>query len=201
MKPIPRASHRWSVKQLMIGPLSKWHDRVGTTDLVAPTPDSQRPEVYESLRKVVRFNGVNQRLDVAHPHPGVSTMVLVGRFGSAAASTYMITGGSGPAWNLYIGGNGNFAFFAGATLSSSKLGDTSTHVFIVVRDGAGSVLSIDGVEWTGDTGANAPTTLRIGATSSAYAAIDIEDITFLPYAAGPAERASLLAEAKAQHGL
>lgn len=201
VKPIPGASHRWSVKQLLHGPLAKWHDREGTADLVAPTPDSQHPEVYESARKVVRFNGVNQRMDVPHPQPGTSTMVLVGRFGSASVSTYMLTGGTGPAWNLYIGGNGNFAFHAGVTVSSSKPGDTSAHVFIVVHDGANSVLSIDGTEWTGNAGANAPTGLRLGATSGSYNAVDIEDIAFLPYAAGPAKRASLLAEAKAQYGL
>lgn len=202
VKPIPGASHRWSVKQLLHGPLAKWHDREGVADLEAPVFDSQRPEVYESARKVVRFNGVNQRMDVAHPQPGVSTAIIVGRFASVVpGSSYMITGGSGPAWNLYINGNGFFGFFAGNAIQSSVAGDTSTHVFIVVRDGTNSVLSVDGVEVSGNSGNLVPTTLRLGATSSAYTPVDIEDITFLPYAAGSAERASLLAEAKAQHGL
>lgn len=201
VKPIYGASHHWAVDQLSVGPIRAWRDRIGTSDFLAPSPDSQRPEVYESARKVVRFNGVNQRMDVAHPNPGPCTMFVVGRFGSSATSTYMLTGGTGPAWNFYIGGNGNFAFHAGATLSTSKPGDTSNHVFIVVSNGTNSVLRIDGTEWAGNAGTNVPTFLRLGATSSAYASVDFQTIGFLPYAADSVERTALHSQLKSWYSL
>lgn len=165
---------------------------------VAPSP-SQNPRSYQGARKVVRMDGTNQRLDVSMDLSGAKTMVVVGRLASSAASTYMITGGTGPSFNLYIGSSGKFAAYAGNSLTSTLAGDTNTHTFIVVSNGASSVLSVDGTEVAGNIGTSTVTGLRLASTSTAYAAADFQRVAILPYAATAAQRAAILAQMRTQY--
>lgn len=207
VQPIPGATLHWSVAQLIpAAGIATWFDRVNEAALVAPPLVSQRPSVYQSTRKVVRFNGVNQRLDYPLNASTVRTILFVGRFGTSIANTFAFTGGQGPSFNLYIGGNGKFAFAGGSdtgglTLSHSLVGDTSTHVFLVTIAGASSVINIDGVEVVGSLNPPNATALRLAATSTGYSSIDCEELAFLPYAADTAERADIVARAKKQYGI
>lgn len=199
VKPIVDAQFYWSSLQLPLGSVEVWRDRVTGARLTSPG-GSQVPVVYTNVRKVVRFDGVNDRMDAPLPVDGPCTFVIVGRFANVGANQYLVTGGStGGSFNLYQGSNGNFAFFAGKTLSSTKPNDSNNHVFLVVSDGENSVLSIDGQEWAGDAGVSNATGVRLAASASAYFAGDVQAVVLLPYAAGVARRASLVAQLKSQY--
>jgi len=48
-------------------------------------------------------------------------------------------------------GGGDFTFFAGTSLNDGA-GDLDPHTFVIVYDGANSILNIDGTEYTGNAG-------------------------------------------------
>ena len=203
VKPISDASHYWSSLQLPVGELPAWTDRASGVRLVAPSSSSQVPAVYSGARKVARFDGQDDRLDVPIDMTGPRTVAVVGRFGTTVGGEYLIAGGNaGGQFNLYHAGNGNIAFYAGKALSSTKPWDTSNHVFIMVSDGANSVLRIDGQEWAGDAGNVGATALRLGASNSGrYGNVDVQAVAVLPFAANTERRAALHAQLKAQYNL
>lgn len=201
MTAIADAAYDWASDRLNGGPLETWYDLARNTPFVAPTSGSQKPTVYESNRKVVRFNGVNQRLDADISLTGPATMVLVARASTDASSQYLLTGGTGGAFHVYRGSNGSWATSAGTTLGSSVAGDTNTHIFVIVRNGVNSVLSVDGVEVAGDMGSQTASTLRIGASGNAYYGTDIHRLALLPFAANQNQRAALVAQMRAAYNI
>lgn len=201
MSAIAGAAYDWASDRLSPGPLEFWYDMVQNTPFAAPVSPSQKPLVYESVRKVVRFNGVNQRMDAEIQLTGPTTMVLVARLPTADPSQYILTGGSGPSFHVYRGGNGNWATFAGATLGHTSAADTGTHVIIVVRDGANSVLNVDGVDVAGDMGALIAERLRLGGSATAYFQTDIQRLALLPFAASLNQRTALVAQMRAAYNL
>lgn len=198
---IPDAAYDWASERLSAGPLESWYDMVQGAALVAPAPPSQKPVVLEGNRKVVRFNGIDQRLDVGIQLTGPATMVLVGRLATDANSQYFLTGGLGPAFHVYRGATGKWSATAGSAIAHTSDANTFTHVFVVVRDGANSVVSVDGVEVAGDLGAQVATTLRLGASSAAYFATDIQRLALLPFAANQNQRAALVAQMRAAYSI
>lgn len=201
MTNITGAAYDWAADRLNPGALEFWYDMVQNVPFVAPAAPSQKPLVYESNRKVVRFNGVNQRMDASIQVPGAMTMVLVARLPVADPGQYIMTGGNGPSMHVYRGGNGNWAAFAGATLGHTTPADTGTHIIIVVRDGANSVLNVDGVEVSGDIGPLVADALRLGGSSSAYFQTDIQRLALLPFAATLNQRTALVAQMRAAYNL
>lgn len=201
MTAIAGAAYDWASDRLNSGPLEFWYDMVQNVPFVAPGSPSQKPLVYESNRKVVRFNGVNQRMDADIQLTGPATMVLVGRLPVADNSQYILTGGTGPAFHVYRGGNGNWATFAGSTLGHTSAADTSFHIIIVVRDGVNSVLNVDGVDVIGDMGPLIAERLRLGGSSSAYFQTDIQRLALLPFAATQKQREALVAQMRAAYKL
>lgn len=199
--PIAGAVHDWASERLAPGPIEAWYDMVQNVPFVAPAAPSQKPVVYEGGRKVVRFNGVDQRLDVDINMPGPVTMVLVARVNTDANSQYIVTGGAGPGFNVYRGGTGRWTAYASASLAHSETADTGTHVFVVVRDGVNSVLSVDGVESRGDMGSVAATSLRLGSSSNAYFATDVQRLALLPFAASQTQRTAIVAQMRAAYNI
>ena len=102
---------------------------------------------------------------------------------------------AGAAWFVYINSILRFAFSTGGTALSvgAVPADSAMHCIIAVADGAGSVLRIDSTEVAGAIPASTGTSLRVGATASAYAPIDLKRLAFLPYAATATERAAIQA--------
>lgn len=201
VRPIADASHYWSSKQLPEGNVTGWVDRISGATLSAPST-AQGPLVYSSLRKVVRFNGTNQRVAVPLDLSGPRTVAIVGGFAKAGPGQSMTYGyDTGTTFNIYQGANGNFAFNAGKTLATTKAGDAQRHVFLAVSDGVNSVFSIDGTEWLGDAGNMPADGFRIGANASQYFGMDIEAVVILPFAAPLERRTSLVTQLKMDYGL
>lgn len=201
---VPGASYDWAVDKVSAGPVATWYGMVQAGQMVAPTVASQRPNLTTdgvTGRKIMHFDGVNQRFDATLSLSGAKTLVVVGRLPLAANSSYLITGGTGPSFNLYIGSNGKFASTAGTTLASTVTADGNMHVFIFVSNGTSSVFSVDGVEVAGAAGTSTATGLRVAATSTVYAQADVQRIAVVPYAATSAQRAAILAQMKSQYGL
>lgn len=199
VQPVNEAQFYWSTLQLPVGPVTSWVDRNSGKAMVSPG-GSQVPLVYSNLRKVIRFDGVNDRMDVPLDLSGPRTVAVVGRFPEVAPDKYLVTGGGyGGAFNLYMGSNGNFAFNAGATISSTKPSDAFNHVFLMVSDGANSVLNIDGQEWVGNAGTMTPTGLRIAASTVDYYGADIQAVAVFPFAADAGRRSRLVSLLKAQY--
>lgn len=204
IKPIAGASHYWSAQQLPPGPLSAWTDRVSGA-VLAPPSAGQSPLLYSGQRKVVRFNkepGQIQRVGVTMDLKSPKTFAIVGCFHKAAPDQLMTYGSEGSTfWNIYQGANGNFAFSAGKTLASTKPGDTARHIFLVVSNGASSVLRVDDQEWAGDAGSTPAPGFRIGSSATGYFGLDVEAVVVLPFAASIERRNTLVAELKAQYKL
>lgn len=201
--PTGNAAYSWAADNVAIGPVSSWYDTVGAAALVAPTPPSQKPVAMVdpvSGRKVVRFNGVDQRMDIPMDLAGAKTLVVVGKLNKAGFSQYLVTGGGGPSFNLYNGGSGKWTGYVGASLASTVNGDTNWHVFIMVSNGASSVLSVDGVESVGNAGTFAPNNLRLAA-SGTYFACDFHAVEIHNYAADATQRAGILASMKTRYNL
>lgn len=199
VQPVNEAQFYWSTLQLPVGPVASWVDRNSGKAIVSPG-GSQVPLVYSNLRKVIRFDGVNDRMDVPLDLSGPRTVAVVGRFPEAAANKYLMTGaGFGGSFNLYMGSNGNFAFHAGSTIASTKPNDALNHVFLIVSDGAKSVLNIDGQEWAGNAGTMTPTGLRFAASADTYYGADIQAVAVLPFAADAGQRSRLMSLLKTQY--
>lgn len=200
--PIKDASHYWSALQLPAGPMPAWTDRISGAVLAPPSP-AQAPILTTGARKVARFNkeaGQLQRVGVTMDLTGPRTFAVVGAFHAGTPGQYLTYGSEGATfWNIYQGTNGNYAFSVGKTLASNKPGDNKRHVFLVVSNGANSVLNIDGQEWLGDAGSSPAPGFRIGAGASAYYGMDIEAVVVLPFAADVERRNSLVGELKAQY--
>lgn len=198
---IPGAAYDWASERLSAGPLEAWYDTVQNVPFAAPTPPSQKPVVYEGGRKVVRFNGADQRMDAAINLTGPRTLVVVGRFALAEAGQYMLSTGTTGNHNLYTGGNGKFAFYGTTALSSTKNMDTNTHVFLVSINGDQTVFSVDGEEVTGNPGTIGETALRMGSGAGKYFGVDVQRIALLPFAANAAQRAALVARLRSAYSV
>lgn len=200
VRPVMDASHHWSSRQLPAGPLVAWKDRVSGAILAPPSPP-QAPDVYAGLRKVVRFGGSPERIGVSLDLSGPLTMAIVAGItdpGPQRSLTYGLEGGT--FWNFYEGVNGNWAFTAGKTLSSTKPADSGRHVFLISYDGPNSVLRIDDEEWVGDAGSTPASGFRIGSNAASYFRLDLEAVVILPFAAARDRRNALVAQLKAEHG-
>lgn len=200
---VPRiadASHHWSSRQLPAGKLTAWTDRVSGA-VLAPPSVGQAPTVYAGLRKVVRFGGSPERVQMPLDLKGPLTMAIVAGIqddGAGRFLTYGLDGGT--FWNFYQGSNGNWAFSGGKTLSSTRPADSGRHVFMIAYDGPRSVLRIDDQEWTGDAGTTPAAGFRIGSHASGYFRLDVESIVILPFAANASRRAGLTNQLKKEHG-
>lgn len=199
VSPVPSlrgALYDWSTDNLGIGDrVTHWTDRASHVTLDAPAVPSQAPVVVDDTNhgKLLRFNGVNQRID-AHglSLSGPRTLVLVGRLPSGGTSEYFLTNGTiGTQFNLGINGAGTWLFYNGTGLSNPNRVDTDMHVFTVVIDGDRSVVSVDGRENGGELGTTTANSLRLGASGSEYYQVDFKRLVILPYAASPYERESI----------
>lgn len=205
---ISGATYEWRADELPLGLVYRWQDRITGAIMQAASTDTgtQRPEVvdYSGLR-VVRFDGVNDRMFTAMNMATPKTVIVVGRLRTnAAVAKWLVNSGQSGTQYMHIGTDsigGAWSSNAGASLTQPGAVDTNMHAFITVFNGASSVVSMGGVEAAGTTGTNVPTQLQLGASATAYADTDIALLAILPYAATTAQRAAIAATLKAQYGL
>ena len=205
--PVRGATIDWAADRLPTGgPVATWTDMLGAKTLAGPGPASQNPAVVGdgTARRVV-FDGDNDRIDATMNINQPCTMVVVARSVNAAPQDYILTGGTGPGWNLGIQVAGRWIFSTGA--GSSVMGrvdqpaDDTWHIFVVVADGANSVLSVDGTETTGTIDPVTWDTLRVGASASAYFPSELRRLAVIPRATTPAERASITQRLRTHYGI
>lgn len=197
------SSHAYIADNLPLGKVGKIHDVAGTVpmDTLYPTNQTLWPNAVSGLsRSVLSFDG-GQILDATLTQPAVKTIVAVAKMDVTTAGNTIFSGRSGPACQLYIGGSGVFGFSGGAILAHTKVADLAWHVFVIVHDGANSVFNIDGVEVFGNAGANVPTELRFGGTSSAFSKCKIAQVQTIPRACNAAERAAIVNRLKSDYGI
>lgn len=197
------ATHAWAADNLPAGKTSRLLNVVGGSHFATNWPTNQTlwpTAVDVAGRSRLSFDG--GALDVTVSLPSAKTVILIGALPTLPTEReqFLLHGGAGPAFALSAAA-GKFKVFGGANLVHTKDADTNRHVFILSHSGANSVLSIDGVEVAGNAGSNAPTALRIGGTTSSFNQSVIEQIQVLPYAAGPAERAAILAKLRSAYGI
>lgn len=201
VSPISGSIADWAADRLADGAVEKWVDLHGTYSVDAPSgAPHQWPIATEGA---LGFDGENDRSDVSGlPATQPKTVALVARFPTVAGSTRAFSGGTGGSFDLGINTNASYYYFsAGSNLMSHQAPDANWHVFVVVANGANSVLSVDGVEKTGNAGSGVGATIRVGATTSAYSRVDIRRLAILPYAAGEDERAALVSQLSEHYGL
>lgn len=201
---IDGASHAWIADNITPGgKVANLYDLAGTAHFRSnwPTNAALQPAAVDaSGRTFLSFNGA--ALDVAVSLPAVKTVIAVGSLPAAPASKeqLLIHGGSGPSFALSAA-SGKFKAYGGANLIHTKDADPNPHVFILSQDGADSVLSIDGVEVTGNAGSNALTAMRLGGNTSAFNQSTIRCVQILPYAAGPQDRIAITSKLRETYGI
>lgn len=196
-------SHAYVADNLPLGRTSALLDLIGSNPLstIYPTNPSLWPEaISQSGRSALKFDGASL-LDGAVTLSGPKTIVMVGRLNEVAVGASLFSGRTGPSFQLYVGSTGVFAFNGGSVLAHTKAADTSLHVFVIVQDGANSVLNIDGVEVFGNAGSNVPTMLRLGGTSSTFAKTTISQLQVVPKVCDVNERAAIVKLLKADYGI
>lgn len=197
------SAHAYVADNLPLGKVAKVHDAAGTVPMetLYPTNQSLWPSAVSELgRSVLAFDG-GQALDASLPQPAVKTIVAVAKMDVTTAGNTIFSGRTGPPCQLYIGGSGVFGFSGGAILAHTKAADLAWHVFVIVHNGANSVFSIDGVEVLGNAGANVPTELRFGGTSSAFSKCKIAQVQTIPRACNASERAAIVNRLKSDYGI
>lgn len=202
--PIPGATVDFAADRVTPGALLNWYDMISSESLTAPNVQSQHPVATGAgTGKYIRFDGVNDRMDVNIDLTQPITLAVVARIPTPGAGKYILTGGQGPAFNLGMDSAASrWIFYAGATLPAPLVTpDNGWHIFVITVNGPNSVFSLDGVEAAGNSGALAGTSIRVGASSGAYFGTDIKRLAVLPYAAGAVERAALYHKLALHYGL
>lgn len=201
IEPIESASYDWAADRLGDGPVEKWTDIVSGAVFAAPSGQSDKWPTASSGS--VRFDGSNDVADVTGLVGGQpKTIVIVGRIPGAVNNARFFTGGSGAKFEFGIWQNA-WTLSAGLTFKvpTPATADDQWHVFVIVVDGANSIVSIDGVESTGNSGANPGTTLRLGMLDANYVPAEIKRFAVIPYAAGAGERERLRSSLASRYGI
>lgn len=198
---VPGARYDWAADNTTLGLTQDWVDQQRAGRLTSTYTSGFWPTSFQATNRYLSFDGVNDLLEGSVDMTGERTLVVVGRFPEPGINQFMVTSGDSGAYNLHIGPSGTYAFNNGSSIASTKTADNLWHCFIITTKGTGSVLHIDGQEWTGTLPASGAMKLRLGATSSAFFKADISRVAVLPYAADVHERASIRAVMKAHYNL
>ncbi|WP_341392608.1 hypothetical protein [Arthrobacter sp. G119Y2] len=205
VKPVPviaGARYDWAADNTRLGATQDWWEQRQGGRLTSTHESGRWPTSMQATNRYLAFDGINDMLEGMVDLTGEKTLVVIGRFPEPANNQFMVTSGAGGgAHNLYINASGTYAFNNGSSITSTKTADNYWHCFIIVTKGNGSVLHIDGQEWTANLPASAASMLRLGATSSEFFKSDISRVAVLPYAADAYERASIRAIMKAHYSL
>lgn len=196
--PIPGASRDYAAGSLTGTNPTSWVDLAGGPALSVDTGEPALLE--EGGIKFVRFDGVNDSMaDTTATRPAVHTVFLRYRTLTAPGAYYAFVANT-TTTGVSVGANSPdtavrlFAGNGGGLIAQGFTRDTGWHTIIAVVNGASSVISVDGIETTGNPGPNTGTGLRIGgnANLSQYTKIDVARVGFLPYAADATERAAII---------
>ena len=205
--PVRGATIDWAADRLPTGPLATWTDMLGTKTLAAPANTNQYPAVVGdgAARRVV-FDGTNDRMGVTISMSQPVTLAVVARAVSTTPGGILFTGFDTQTWNLGIndpGGRWIFTTGAGSSIMSPTdvLADTGWHVFVICVDGAGSTLTVDGVETTAPINPVTWQTMSIGSSASAYSPVELRRFAVVPRATSPAERASITQRLRTHYGI
>lgn len=199
---IPDARYDWAADNMQLGPTQVWWDQVQAGRLISTDEPGNWPTSVQGTNRFMSFNGATNKLETQTSMAGEKTLVIVGRFPEPASGQFMVSGGVGAGpYNFHINSAGNYAFNNGGNITSAKAADTFWHCFIIVTKGTGSVLRIDGQEWTANLPDSTATMLKLGGTGSTLFKSQISRLTVLPYAADVHERSSIHAVMKAHYNL
>ncbi len=140
---------------------------VGSDTLVQATGGNQPTKQTDSGLTVVRFDGVNDRLQIttgAHSQP--MTTVIVAKLNATAGTPVLVDGGN-TNFTHDVGSTTDFIAYAGTTLDSGVALDTNWHIVVAIFNGASSNIRVDGgAGVTGNAGAAGRTGLTIGSAFS-----------------------------------
>lgn len=140
---------------------------VGSDTLVQVTGASQPTKRTVSGLPVVRFDGVDDRLQITTgTHVQPMTTVLVAKLNATTGTPVLVDGGN-TNFTHDVGSTTDFIMYAGTSLSSGVALDTAWHIIVATFDGASSNIRIDGgAGVTGAAGASGRTGLTIGSAFS-----------------------------------
>ena len=169
-------------------------------DLTAANSSTAPLRKFASGRTYLQFDGTDDVLTCANSDAtaigtGVFTTYVVGRYRSLPTSGHYwpiidMQGGGGFGFTTQ---GANMMMYRGSLFTTTTATDTNWHVFIGVFNGASSVFKRDnGTEQTGNPGAEAISTLKLGSGPSATKpAIDIAEFGLFDRALDSTERAAL----------
>jgi len=202
VRAIAGAVNDWASDILPLGSVTSWPDLISGLVLPARAAAGSAPTVVtDAGKRIVRFDGVANWMQLTYAKNQPMTTVVVARMNESKASNTVLAGG------VHIrtdSANTKMEVTAGTPLGTTAAPvNTNWRIYIVVNDGAASTISVDGVEATGDAGTAARTFVNLGinAAGTVFNRTDYSRVAFLPYAAGATERAAILAQMKFQYGL
>lgn len=207
--PINGAIAHFAPDNLSFGQLLSWSDEVSSQKWVAgSTGEAPTVTTDTAGRKVVRFDGTTDILNMALALPQPFTVVVVGAYRTLRANAHILSSGGNTTYSNNLGMNAAmtaYTYAAGSILTLNKTPDTAPHVFVVSVNGATSALRVDADEATGNAGAKARSTVRAGQLSTSggtgFDALDIYEVAILGHASDATERSALYAQLAAKHGL
>jgi len=182
---------RWDATELSLSDgdsVTTWADATGNGfDLT----DGGAPPTYQTSvingNPVVRFNGVDDFLDVAFSDLSQpNTVYMVAQSAESSPASYDEIHDSADdgnnRHNLGID-NGNWAIYAGTIVRSSTAYDNNPHIFGELFNTTSSALRLDGSQIaSGDVGSHALSGLTVGSylSQATFAAIDVGEILIYP---------------------
>lgn len=162
---ITGASMDFIANTLPEGPLTEWYDSLTTNRFF--TVSGAPTVVTQGDRKMVRFDGIDDLMDLDLTLAQPRHVAIVGRIGSIQSGLSTIILGSNKANGSIIGSNSSNTsqyLNAGSHLQMNPAlpADTSRHVWVARLNTTSSGLTIDGATTAGSAGGNNIPGIRLG---------------------------------------
>lgn len=158
----------------------------------------------------MQFDGSNDSMSAvtsdASVGSGAYTVFVVGRIRSyPSTANWALVGSSsgGSHGSIFVTTSNVVSGYRGSVLPTAIDPSSGWHVFMMVCNGAGSVVRVDSTEVTGSLGTNAPGNLSLGYDNAGgtTARVDIIEAGFFGRALSSGERANTVTELKAMYGI
>lgn len=206
--PVANPARRFVAKEIVGAAgttVSAWQDSAGSGTVLAPA-SSTAPVIgtVTGVRSVV-FNGtsdgLSQSVQLTNPH----TLVLVANIIKPASGNATIAGGfvssatDGAQFrtaltDMYLNGGSNFRVGVG-------LNTTGWRVYVISFNGTGTVVNINGVEYTGNGGTLPRAIFTLGyQRGGEFTNIAVAEAALYSGAMNSAERASTVAQLRSAYG-
>lgn len=183
-EPIAGASVDFIASSLPLGALDTWYDNINgnTMKVVSGSPTV----VLDGEKRVVRFDGVDDVMDLSMSMSQPRFIALVGTVRRVNAGSTVVLGTKSQPGAIIgaYGANKNQYFNAGTSLNATPDNPLTVgrHIWVVRANSSSSALLIDGIETSGSAGTSGFPGIRLGGSHNVpeNTQIDVERFVVVP---------------------